>query len=308
MSYVLPVDTSTSTHLIFFSDRTIIRMRTLLRFAIALSCWLQARHLVQAVNVTVADTDPAIQYQPEEWWFSSTNLCSTCLNPGLSSSFHEGVNPISLGPTAMTIRLQNLLRAPRLRHCRHQLGKSPMQLPLPQRRRRQLQRPPILTSQANQTRTLISRKEASGRSTWFRGWIPTTCPRTKRLHCRTTSRASANYAAFCDCALTIPDLLGSAVYLFAAQLPRAIGVNETSSDMNITVLSTMSQPPLSSHPIQRQLPFQDSLFSLKVGLVEGLHQLVVQLGDNSTFVFDHLVYTTESEAFHRPTELAKPDG
>ena len=97
MSYVLPVDTCASTHLIFF-DRTIIRMRTLLRFAIALSYWLQARHLVQAVNVTVADTDPAILYQPEEWWFSSTNLCSTCLNPGLSSSFHEGVNPISIGP------------------------------------------------------------------------------------------------------------------------------------------------------------------------------------------------------------------
>lgn len=83
--------------IIFYSNRTTIRMRTLLRFTIALSYWLQARHLVQAVNITVADTDPAIQYQPEEWWFSSTNLCSTCLNPGLSSSFHEGVNPISLG-------------------------------------------------------------------------------------------------------------------------------------------------------------------------------------------------------------------
>lgn len=32
-------------------------------------------------------------YEPAAWWFSSTNLCSNCIDPRLSTSFHEGVHP-----------------------------------------------------------------------------------------------------------------------------------------------------------------------------------------------------------------------
>ena len=104
----------------------------------------------------------------------------------------------------------------------------------------------------------------------------------------------------------MPDLLGSAVYLFAAQLPRAIGVNETSSDMNITVFvdNVVTPTVVASNPATTSIPGQ--LIFSQSGLVEGLHQLVVQLGDNSTFVFDHLVYTTESEASTTPTSSPSP--
>jgi hypothetical protein len=47
---------------------------------------------VFAANVTVLDTDPSIVYAPVASWSPSSNLCSTCLNPGISVSYHEGIN------------------------------------------------------------------------------------------------------------------------------------------------------------------------------------------------------------------------
>ena len=73
-----------------------------LRLAILL-CWLQTFHTVFAANITVLDTDPSIVYSPAESWSSSSNLCSTCLNPGNSVSFHEGINSaLSPDPTAVS--------------------------------------------------------------------------------------------------------------------------------------------------------------------------------------------------------------
>ena len=75
--------------------------RSVLRFTVLLSCWLRAHHNVFAANVTVRDTDPSILYSPLGSWFSSSNLCSTCINPNISMSFHEGINSaLSPGSTA----------------------------------------------------------------------------------------------------------------------------------------------------------------------------------------------------------------
>lgn len=77
--------------------------RTVFRFTVLLCCWLQAHHNVFAANVTVSDTDPSIVYSPPESWSPSSNLCSTCLNPGISMSYHEGINSApGSGPTVVS--------------------------------------------------------------------------------------------------------------------------------------------------------------------------------------------------------------
>ncbi|KAF8153550.1 hypothetical protein BJ912DRAFT_1071173 [Pholiota molesta] len=51
---------------------TTLRLRSLLRFTIILSCWLQAQHsALAAENVTVLDTDPSIVYQPPDLWYAT---------------------------------------------------------------------------------------------------------------------------------------------------------------------------------------------------------------------------------------------
>lgn len=100
--------------------------------------------------------------------------------------------------------------------------------------------------------------------------------------------------------------LGSAVYLFAAQLPSTIGVNATSSNMNITVFIDNASFPSVVASSQAATSVPGQLVFSQSGLLEGLHQLVVQLGNNSTFVFDHLMYTTEADASTTPLSSPSP--
>lgn len=78
------------------------RIRTgLLRLTVILYCWLQTHHSVFAANVTVLHTDLGITYSPQESWLPNSDLCSTCLEPAISISYHEGINT-ALGVVSTT--------------------------------------------------------------------------------------------------------------------------------------------------------------------------------------------------------------
>jgi hypothetical protein len=90
---------------------------------------------------------------------------------------------------------------------------------------------------------------------------------------------------------------GTAVYIFATQPPNIPNVNETSSNTNLTFFldnTPMSQVQPSDSTNLNYLPGQ--LVFSQSGLADGPHQLVVQVGQNSTFIFERLIYTMEEQA------------
>ncbi|KAF9484812.1 hypothetical protein BDN70DRAFT_890666 [Pholiota conissans] len=247
-----------------------IRLRALLRFTIVLACWLQVQQSVLAAqNVTVQDTDSAIDYQPPESWLPSTSLCSTCLNPGTSTSFHEAIHPPAGGPDA-----DDLPTTSSTSHNASPTSGSPS-----------------LTSDSDSG----SHKSSSGKN-------------SKRAVVRPViPRLDPDDAGFVDPTVSMAfNFTGTAVYLFATQPPNVTNANETSSNMNLTffVDNAMSKSILSNSPSSNYLSGQ--LVFSKTDLAEGPHELLVQVGQNSTFIFESLIYTTEVQANSSTSPQSSP--
>ncbi|KAF8963288.1 hypothetical protein BDZ97DRAFT_1919948 [Flammula alnicola] len=272
-----------------------IRLRTLLRLTILLSCSLQAHFSVLAANVTVPDTDPSIVYQPPESWHASSDSCSTCLNPGASASYHEAIHPpltndTDDSPSSLTgapTPTPPSVKVPIIPTSTHPLSQKPSAAPSP--------------SAANSDGGPNDPNESSGKG---KRSIMARFLRRPRLDIDDEGFEDPNISMafnftgkskFAAVVLffMVFDVLGSAIYLFAIQPPDVINANGTSSSMNLTFFMDnvpsgsviKNSTPGSTEYIPGQLVFSRS------DLTQGPHQLLINIGQNSTFMFDHLIYT-----------------
>ncbi|KAF8809964.1 hypothetical protein BYT27DRAFT_7187290 [Phlegmacium glaucopus] len=292
---------------------TRLRMAAVLRLTVLLCCWLRTNHSVFAANITVKDTDPTIVYSPLASWYPSSNLCSTCLDAGISTSYHEVIHPavnhdqddnstssssiptntmpIPSSPPAVTLDQDNTSTIssstpttpspipPSSTPPPAQIS-SPPNLAVA---------PPTATSSSSSPSITPGGRDSSDDSSGGRG--------KNDLRRQLVPRLDIDDPGFVDTPITVSfNFTGSAIYIFCIQPPVGAAVNGTPTNMNLSF--TLDNQPSGTffspgNPGSTGFLLNQSVLSLS-GLSDEPHQLVVNVGDDSVFLFDRFIYTDNS--------------
>ncbi|KAF8883887.1 hypothetical protein CPB84DRAFT_1789634 [Gymnopilus junonius] len=255
---------------------TTIRLRTVaLRLTVFMTCWLRTYHAVQAADIIVQDTDPQIVYQPSASWHSSSDSCSSCLNPGTGISYHEAIHP-AVGPDADDLPPSSTDAAAGHSSSTPTASSAPMDA--------------AVTSQSSPNGGSNSGSSSPG----FSG-------KNRR---RFTRRALKAREDLDDTGSQDPDVTlsfnftGYAISIYSSQPLGAadVSTNSTPTNMNLTFsLDNQSMGDFKNVGSALSTGFlqNKSIFS-RSNLDDTPHQLVIHVGQNSSFIFDYLVYSTNA--------------
>jgi len=277
-----------------------IRLRiNLLRFTVLLYCWLRAHHRALATNVTVWNNDTSIVYSPLDLWHSSTDSCPTCLSPGSSDSYHEAIHP-ALSPDADD----------------SPAGSSPSSTPTPPLSTPPATLPPSVVpatsspnvaalapaptpSQSDDDNDGDDDKGGGNSDDDSKSGSSGKDKRRVVAQRFALPRLDADDVGFVDPPVTLSfNFTGSAIYLFCFQPNSVAAVNGTPTNMNLSfILDNVASGNFNNTPVAGGTGFtaNKTVFA-RSGLPEGLHQLVVNVGQGSVFLFGHLVYTSQDES------------
>ncbi|KAF8153766.1 hypothetical protein B0H34DRAFT_719065 [Crassisporium funariophilum] len=278
-----------------------IRLRTnLLRLMLLLCCCLRAHQSVIAANVTVQDFDASIVYSPLESWHSSADPCSTCLNPGSSDTYHEAIHA---APSSDPDDLPPVGSNP---------PPSPSSTPPPAQSAPPA--PPATTpppaappakSSPNVPSTAPS--PSATKTDGGKGDDPDSGKDDDSKSGKDKRRAfmprfafprlDPDDIGFSDPPVTVSfNFTGSAIYLFCYQ-PNSVASGSTPTNMNLSfTLDNVASGVFKHVPSAGGADFTpNTTVFARTGLPEGLHQLVVTVGQDSVFLFDYLVYTSQDE-------------
>lgn len=215
--------------------------------------------------MTVQDTDPLIAYWPLELWHGSSGSCPICLHSDLSS-YHEVIHRASAAPNSPT----RLNSSPQSSRRRSALPDHPGGVGLGKRR-------------ALAKRMTSSSRDRDGSqdpevtlSFNFTGIV--------------VLSNSSNISSF--------QFLGTAIYIFGIQPLGVADGDDTPTNMDLA-FSIDNRPSeyFKSSGTPGASGFQPNMNVFSGSdLEDGQHRLVVTVGPNSSFLFDHLVYTSTTEA------------
>ncbi|KDR78000.1 hypothetical protein GALMADRAFT_244968 [Galerina marginata CBS 339.88] len=289
----------------------------MLRLAVLLSCWLQAYHSVLAADTVVEDTDSSIVYQPPSSWHSNMDSCPNCLNPGGTASYHEAIHPaVALDPDDVPSNSAPSSSAP-------EPPASPAPPDTVAAAAAPVNPPPKIPQKSSAPAPQSTPKPATapadddddgapggdgdgdaddkGGSTSKSGSTPGTSGKGKRsiLRREVNRRLDPDDPGFKDPNVTLSfNFTGSAIYVYGIQPlgVSAAATNHTPTNMNLTFMldgvKMSNFNSIGSSPTP-QFSLNQAFFS-RSNLAQAPHQLVVHVGQNSTFIFDYLVYTNST--------------
>ncbi|KAF9039942.1 hypothetical protein BJ165DRAFT_345448 [Panaeolus papilionaceus] len=303
-----------------------LRTSTLRLFFLIL-CWTSSYPSVLADPRIIDDSDPAIRYSPQSFWFSNSGACPTslCLNPGGTTSWHEAIvvgpdpdhHPPGSGSASSTsfagaaVPTDNLQAAPST--SPPPSGASPKQQAPPQAA------PPSASS---------SKKVAAAGGSATQTAAPAQTSTThvdndgdggddgddgdKGRHGGSNSgstqggsgsnsgsggkRELLQRRADTDGLITLSyNFTGSAISIFAVLPPASVTTPLTPTNMDVTItLDNNSTPPVRMDPVAGSTTYNSQQIFNTAFAQDGLHQLVITVNPNSTFIFDYINITTSS--------------
>ncbi|PPQ91619.1 hypothetical protein CVT25_012800 [Psilocybe cyanescens] len=253
-----------------------------------------------AADVVVQDTDPSIVYQPQKFWFPSSQSCSTCLNPGGSSSYHEAIHLLDEDDV----------------NSSSSHPPPPSSTPPPPPASSPPPRDPALAAQptispaagAGQTGDPDDNDDDDDEHKQKGKKLPSGGDPGKRrrgLVSRDPDDQEVN--------ITLSfNFTGSAVYLYGIEPRGFIAQAPKSTPTNMNLSFVLDGEPVgdfkhagSADADGPSGSYANATVFSKTGLEESPHQLVVLVGENSSFLFDYLVYTA-SATNSTPTDTGGP--
>lgn len=214
--------------------------------------------------MTVQDTDPAIAYWPLELWHGGSGSCPICLHSDLSS-YHEAIHRASAAPNSST----RLHSSPRPSRRRSALPDHPGGAGLGKRR-------------ALAKRTTSSSRDRDGSQD----------PEVTLSFNFTGTVVISDYPSIYSF-----QFLGTAIYIFGIQPLGVADEDDTPTNMDLAFsLDNRPSEYFKSSGTPGASGFQPNM-NVFAGsdLEDSKHRLVVTVGPNSSFLFDHLIYTSTME-------------
>ncbi|KAF4623136.1 hypothetical protein D9613_002345 [Agrocybe pediades] len=268
----------------------------LLRLTVVLSFWLRASHMVIAKDLRIEDGDSAIVYLPQSSWHSNLDSCSACLNPGGGASYHEAIHPPFEGndpddhssttkPPASTKAAPSQTPPPQNIELSGSVGPTPSN---------SATQPKVTTKPPDGSAEEEEEEKEEKEHQKGKGSEGSEHDPSRRRSFGIFSPRDADDGPDVNVTLSF-NFTGSAIHLFAisplGMATTSIDGTRTPTNTNLTfVLDSIPYPHISPTS-QGPLTFEPSseIFS-QTGLENVPHQLVVHVGQNSTFLFDYLVY------------------
>ncbi|KAE9406860.1 hypothetical protein BT96DRAFT_1014553 [Gymnopus androsaceus JB14] len=220
--------------------------------------------LSENVNITVDDSASNILYQPLEFWFTNSDGCANCLHPATSLAFN---NTYHFGMHNTTVDADDLVAA---------------------------------TSTANVAIPTVHRKPTGedsddmGKDNDSDDDIDTVDDDDRKKG-RIRQRLDSDDPGFVDPLVTAQfNFTGSAVYLFCIE-PLSIPSSPASpTTMNLSfTLDGIPSGTFFHEGSSSALGFTSNVPVLSLeNLIQDPHVLLVNLGRNSVFAFDYMIYTT----------------
>ncbi|KAL0952876.1 hypothetical protein HGRIS_007095 [Hohenbuehelia grisea] len=235
------------------------------------------------VNITMDDTDPSILYMPSSSWHSSSVPCSFCLSPdpnlAYQKTYHDGTHIVptvdgddNLPTSSATVASSS--QAPRS------------------------SAPPAAPKQPDTDDDDDNDDDKGGGKGKGGSRLRLRFRKRDDVNPFFTDKLDADDVGFVDAPVSVQfQFTGSAVYLYGL-LPQATAMpNQTPTTMNLTF--TLDDQPMTPYTHSGALSESTYVPNVNVfaasGLADSPHNLRVDIGPDSVFLFDYMIYTQSAE-------------